>query len=103
MIKQVENKIYYSVVYQPRGIPTITNALQSVIYHLVNSEPIGLYENFETAKEVCQRTSDGDGIAKLVLWDFTCGFVRIKMFDDHPNYQGVVLDYKIRDFISIIP
>ena len=103
MTKQIENKIYYSVVYQPRGIPDITNALQSVICHLVNSNSIGLYENFDKAKEICKRTSDGDGFAKIVQWDFTNGYARIKMLDDHPNYWGVVLDYKIRDFISIIP
>lgn len=103
MTKQVENKIYYSVEYEPRGIPDITNALQSAISHLINSEPIGLYENLGTATEVCRRTSDGDGFAKIVLWDFTCGYARIKMLDDHPNYWGITLDYKIRNFISIIP
>jgi hypothetical protein len=102
-IKQVEDKIYYSVVYQPRGIPDISNALQNVIYHLVNSNSIRLYENLDMAKEVCQRTSDGDGLAKIVLWDFTHGFARIKMLDDHPNYWGITLDYKIRNFISITP
>lgn len=103
MNKQVENKIYYSVEYQPRGIPTVANALVNVIERLADSEPIELYANLDTAKDVCRRTSDGDGFAKIVLWDFTCGFGRIKMLDDHPNYFGIIIDDKIRKFISIIP
>lgn len=103
MAKQVENKIYYSVEYQPRGIPTVANALVSALERLADSEPIGLYESLDTAEEVRRRTSDGDGVAKIVLWDFTCGFGRIKMLDDHPNYFGIIIDDKIRNFISIIP
>jgi hypothetical protein len=103
MTKQVENKIYYSVEYQPRGIPDVTNALRMAIDRLVNSEPIVLYESLDVAKDVCRRTSDGDGFAKIVLWDFTCGYGRIKMLDDHPNYCGITLDDKIRKFISITP